>query len=118
MLLLGCIDLVGEAVYRRMRLEEGNRAPSNLFEVLLAGELCEGDIPRLTADAWTMCEYPTRVEEPHIWLAMFHRIGYRNAAGAGLTAPTRSFLYRGASIRFHHENICGLDIVNRPASRT
>lgn len=65
-----------------------------------------------------MMPYPTRVEEPHIWLAMFHRIGYRNAAGAGLTAPTRSFLYRGASIRFHHENICGLDIVNRPASRT
>lgn len=89
----------GEAVWRRMRMVGRNRAPSILFDALLAGELPEGDMPWLTADAWTMCEYPTRVEESLMWLALFDRIGYRNAAGDRLDRPEQIILYRGASVR-------------------
>lgn len=89
----------GEVVSRRMLLAGRNDAPSILFDALFDGELPEGDIPQLTAYAWTMCEYPTQVEEPHMWLSLFQRIGYRNAAGDRLDRPDQIILYRGASIR-------------------
>lgn len=86
----------GEAVSKQMLLAGRNHGPRILVDALLDQRAPEDDLPVLVADAWTMAEYPTRCEEPHVWESLFRRIGYRNATGDQIERPDKIVLYRGA----------------------
>lgn len=77
-----------------------NKAPGILVDAILTDAAPEDGLALLVAEAWTMAEYPTRHEEPFVWISLFKRIGYCNAAGQSIDRPKKPItVWRGASLQ-------------------